>query len=215
MQSHERLRAIEFLERNVIGRTVVAEPVTTRTNDGRTEASYVDQNFFSNLVRTGYGFAFDLTSVTLGRRYGLDENGEEMELAGSLDAVRVYRYEMTERPSSGRLLGFARFISTTNTEFDPFSGTCFLVHMWMQEGDLVVEETQAGYGDFPARGGERKPVASDGLYRYCIHDDRLVVQFQQSTFDVDPKTLERTPTGDSFPAQVSREFGALDQPVQA
>jgi hypothetical protein len=207
MNQSERGRIIEFVERNLIGRTVSSEPVTTSTSDGRIEASYIDQNFFSNLVRSDFGFSFDLTDVTIGRRYTVDEKGQAAELAGSLDAVRVYRYDMTERPSSGRVVGFARFISSTNTEFDPLVGTCFLVHMRLEDETLVVEENQVAYGDFIAPGGERRPVASDSFYRYSVRDGRLVVEFQQTTFNVDPETLERSPTEDRFPPKVSEEFG--------
>jgi hypothetical protein len=206
MGAAEYRQVIDFLEQNVIGRTVVSKPVVTRTNSGQTESSYVDQNFFSNLVRTPVGFRFDLTCLTRGQRFGLSDKGERVELAGSLDTVRVYRYDMTERPSTGQVLGFARFVSSTNTEFDPLAGTCFLVRMRMDGDDLVVEDVQMGYGDFVLRGGVRQPVASDTAYRYIGRNGKLTVRLQQSTFHVDPKTLHRTPTGDDFPAQVSEEF---------
>ncbi len=122
-------RVVEFLQRNVIGRTVVAAPITAQTNDGGTEVTYADQNFFGDLAVRSDGFTFDLTSITLGRRYGLDANGEKVQLAGSMDAVRVFRYEMTERPSTGEVLGFARFVSSTNVQSDPMAGTCFLSRM--------------------------------------------------------------------------------------
>ncbi|MFC4006943.1 hypothetical protein ACFOY2_06910 [Nonomuraea purpurea] len=205
VKTSERSRVIDFLERNVIGRTVVAEPITTYTNQGRTESTYIDQTFFSGLVHTADGFRFDLTTVSLGRRYGLDDEGRHQENAGVLDAVRVYRYEMTERASSGRLVGFARFISSTNTASDPFSGTFFLVRMRMEGDELVIQDTQVGYADFFDYGGTRKPVASDGLYRYTAQDGKVVLRFTQSTFDVDPNTMDRTPTGDRFPTQISEE----------
>lgn len=201
----ERTQVIDFLERNVIGKTVIAEPVTTCTSDNQIESTYIDQSFFSNLLRSADGFRFDLTSVTLGRRYVLDGDGKHKELAGTLDAVRLYRYEMTERASSGRLLGFARFLSSTNTASDPFAGTCFLVEMRMEGEDLVVQETQVGYADFFAYGGTRKPMASDGLYRYSVQDGKLVLRFTQTTFNVDPDSLKRTPSGDVFPTQISKE----------
>lgn len=210
MRTQAGQQVVDFLERHVIGHTVAAQPITARTNGGRTEITYVDQNFFSNLSQTPDGFGFDLTAVTLGRRYGLDEQGRRVELAGSLDAVRVYRYELTERPSTGQLLGFARFVSSTNTEFDPFSGACFLSRMRLAGEELIVQDMQVGYGDFVDRGGVRRPIAVDGVYRYTVKDGRLIVQFDQGTFNVDPETLTRTPTGDQFPTQVSEEFDEPD-----
>lgn len=196
---------VDFLERNLIGRTVTSQPVITRTAQGGIESTYIDQNFYSNLVQTPDGFSFDITFLAMGRRFGLNAQGKREDLAGTLDAIRVYRYEMTERPSTGRVLGFARFISSTNTESDPVAGTCFMVRMSLEGEDLIVYDTQIGYSDFIGHGGALKPVASDGIYRYTQRDGRLLVRFQQSTFAVDPDTLERTPTSDVFPAQISEE----------
>jgi len=192
----------QFIERNLIGRTLTSSLISALINDGRTEVTYADQTFFSNFVRREQGFDFDLTVITLARRFGLYE-GRRTELAGTMDVVRVYRYQMTERVSTGRLLGFARHISTTNTEFDPVAGTCFMVQMWVEDCTLVVDERQIGYGDFPVPGGGRKPQALDSTYRYSL-DARgaLQLRFDQATFDVDPDTFERTPSGDKFPTQV-------------
>jgi hypothetical protein len=212
MPSSQLPRVIEFLQANVIGRTVTSEPIVTRTNQGRTESAYVDQNFFSKLVRTPDGFTFDLTSLARGERFGLDSFGNPVESAGTLDAIRVYRYDVTERASTGRLLGFARFLSSTNANFDPLTGTCFLTRMMMEGDDLLITDTQIGYGDFVARGGQRVPVAVDGAYRYTLRGSRLAVHYQQHTYDVDPQTLARTPTGDTFPVQVSVEAMA-EEPI--
>lgn len=206
---------VEFIGENLIGRTLTSEFISAITNDEQSEATYWDQTFFSNLVRRADGFNFDLTAITVGRRFGLDSEGQRKELAGSMDAVRVYRYEMTERASTGQLLGFARHISSTNTQSDPMAGTCFLVQMEVDGDGLTVSERQVGYGDFPAPGGRRKPQALDSRYRYTVDGrGRLSVEFDQETFDVDPKSFERRPSGDRFPTQISRElFDREGEPI--
>jgi hypothetical protein len=206
MRTSERTQVIKFLKDHVIGKTVVAAPVSTYTDQGRIEGVYEDQTFFSNLVEKADGFCFDLTAIFMGTLYELDK-GQRVKSEGSLNAVRVYRYEMTERKSSGRLVGFAWFVSSTNTQPDPFSGIVFLARMWLESEALVVQETQAGYADVAVTGGAFKPIASDGKYRYAVEDGKLVVHYQQTTFDVDPETLMRTPTQDKFPVQVSMEIG--------
>jgi len=205
----------EFIEQNLIGRSLTSSPISALINDGRTEVTYADQTFFSDFVRREQGFDFDLTVITLGRRFGLHD-GQRTELAGNMDAVRVYRYRMTERVSTGRLLGFARHISSTNTESDPVAGTCFMIQMRVEDGTLLVDERQIGYGDFLVPGGGRKPQALDSTYRYSLDAQGVLqVRFDQTTFDVDPDTFERTPSGDKFPTQVSREmFDREGQPVQ-
>jgi hypothetical protein len=207
MKTSECSQVVKFLKDHVIGKTVVAAPVTTRIDQGRTEGVYEDQTFFSNLVEKAQGFSFDLTVIFRGTLYQVDKGGQRGQPEGSLNAVRVYRYEMTERQSSGKLVGFARFISSTNAQPDPVSGTVFLARMGLEGGALAVHETQAGYADVAVAGGTFKSVASDAKYRYAVEDGKLVVQLQQATFDVDPETLKRTPTQDKFPTQVSKEIG--------
>lgn len=215
MKSQASAAVAEFIQQNLIGRTLTSSPITALTNDGGTEAEYADQTFFSNFVRREQGFDFDLTVITYGRRFGLSD-GRRMELAGTMDAVRVYRYQMTERVSTGRLLGFARYISTTNSQFDPVAGTCFMIRMRLDTGSLVVDERQVGYGDFPAPGGGRSPRALDSTYQYSLDaQGALQLQFDQATFDVDPDTFERSPSGDVFPTQISLEMSDREgQPVQ-
>jgi hypothetical protein len=212
MSASERSQAIKFFKDHVIGKTLVAAPITTVTDQGRTEGHYETQTFFSNLVETANGFHFDLTDISRGTLYLRGADGATIRSDGSLHAVRVYRYEITERKSSGKLVGFARCVTSTNTEPDPVSGTISLVRMWLEDEALVVEETQAGYADFPGASGVANAVASDGVYRYRIEEGKLEMRYQQTTFDVDPTTLRRTRTADEFPEQVSREieFYVLD-----
>jgi hypothetical protein len=205
LKNSERTKALEFLKKNVIGKTVVATPVTAYSEGDRIMDISDDQTFFCNLVEKADGFTFDLTAIARGTRYERDKKGEFSEPEGSLIAVRVYRYEITERRSSGKLLGFGRFVSSTNTQPDPLSGTVFLTRMWLEDGALVVHDTQTGYADFAAAAGTFKPIASDGTYRYTVKDGRLIVEYQQKTFNVDPETLRRTPTKEKLPAQLSQE----------
>jgi hypothetical protein len=204
MKNSERRKVIEFLKK-IMGRTVVATPIETYTNEDSLLIVSDDQTFFSDLVETPTGFSFDLTAIARGTRYERDKKGEFSEPEGSLIAVRVYRYEITERQSSGKLLGFARFISSTNTQPDPLSGTIFFTRMWLEGDTLVIEDTQGGYGDVPAAKGTFEPIASDGVYRYTIRDDRLVVEYKQKTFYVDPDTLRRKATREKLPVQVSEQ----------
>lgn len=206
MKSQASVTVAEFIEQNLIGRTLTSSPIRALINDGRTEVTYADQTFFSDFVSREQGFDFDLTAITFGRRFGLHDD-RRVELAGTMDAVRVYRYQMTERVSTGRLLGFARHISTTNTQFDPVAGTCYMIQMRVEDGTLIVDERQIGYGDSPVPGGGRKPKALDSAYRYFLDAEGILhLRFDQATFDVDPDTFERTPSGDKFPTQVSREM---------
>jgi hypothetical protein len=205
MKGSQRTEVIEFLRRHVIGKAVVAPAVTTRLDRDQITAAYEEDAVFSNLKETANGFSFDLTTLARGTRYVQGKDGKLLA-EGTLNAVRVIRYEITERRSSGRLVGFARFVASTNTQPDPFSGTVFLVQLTLERDVLSVAETMVGYADAVSADGTLKPVAWDGKYRYALEDGTLVVRYDQSTFDVDPATLGRTPTKETFATQVSREI---------
>ena len=207
MKTTERLQVVKFLKDNIIGKTVVSVPVNTSADQNRIEGVSEDQTFYSNLVEKVDGFCFDLTVIFRGALFALDKSGKRVQVEGSLNTVRVFRYEMTERNSTGKLVGFARFVSSTNTQPDPFSGTVFLARMWLEGDALLIQDNQAGYADVAVAGGTFKPIASDGKYRYALESGKLAVHFQQTNYDVDPETLTRTPTKDKFPIQISKEIG--------
>ncbi len=201
--SSEKEHVLEFLRRNVIGKNVIADPVTTQIDNGRIVAAYEEDVVYSNLKETAQGFSFDLTTLARGTRY---LKGKRLLAEGTMNAVRVIRYEITQRLSSGNLVGHARFISSTNDEPDPFAGTIFLVQLKLRDGKLHVEEKHVGYADEMSAEGKFVPIATDGKYQYAVEEGRLVVKYQQETFHVDPDSFKRTPTGDKFPVQTSCEI---------
>jgi hypothetical protein len=205
MKASDRKEIVEFLKDHVIGKALGAPPVTTQVDGGRIAAAYEEDAVYSNLAESASGFSFDLTTLARGTRYLPNEKGGFVA-EGTLNTVRVIRYELTERLSSGQVVGYARVISSTNTQPDPFAGTIFMVHIAVEEDALVLRETMGGYADFVTSDGKFKPVAVDGTYRFRVHHKKLSVQYEQETFDVDPSTNRRTPTGDRFPAQISEEL---------
>jgi hypothetical protein len=203
MKKSERVQVLEFLKHYVIGKTVMASPITTHTDNDQLIVNYEEDVVFNNLVETTQGFLFDMIALTRGTRY---LNGDKLLAEGTMNVVRVIRYEMTERLSSGNLVGHSCFVSSTSTQPDPFGGTIFLVRMCLKDGALEVDENQVGYADVVSAKGSYKPIATDGKYTYSIEESKLVVKYQQTRFDVDPKTLKRIPTNDKFPLQVSHEI---------
>jgi len=205
MKTLERARALKFLRSHVIGKAVAAAPITTQSDGDAITAAYEEDAVFSSLVESADGFSFDMTTLARGTRYVRGKRGQVLVAEGTMNAVRVVRYEMTERRSSGHLVGFSRFVSSTNTEPDPFSGAIFLVRMWPKNTGLQVDEALMGYADFVSEKGTFQPMAVEGTYQYALERGKLVVRYQQATFSVDTKTLKRTRTRDKFPVQVSRE----------
>jgi hypothetical protein len=203
MKESERERVVRFLRTHVIGRAVVAPPLTTVTDSGRITSAYEEDAVYGNLVLAERGFAFDLTTLARGTRYVQKRQG--MAAEGSLNAVRVLRYELTERASSGRLIGHARFLASTNAAPDPFAGVVFLVQITLARSTLALTEQMVGYADFPSSSGGFVPGAVEGCYKFSSVKGRLLVEYEHQRYDVDPVTLARKASGDKLPAQVSRE----------
>jgi hypothetical protein len=199
----QRLKVIAFLKKNVIGRSVIAPPQTTYIDGDKIVATYEEDAIFTNLNESARGFSFDMTTLARGSRY---IKGDKLLAEGTMNTVRVIRYEMTERLSTGDVLGFSRFISSTNNYPDPFAGTIFHVRMIIEDDVLYVEENHVGYADFPLTNGKFKPIATEGHYTYTSEKNKLVIKYQQKTFIVDPKTFNRTPTNEVYPVQVSSEI---------
>jgi hypothetical protein len=196
----ERTQVVDFLKRHVIGTVVSAKPVVTKIDSDEITSIYEEDAVFSNWAESSEGFAFHMTTLARGTRY---LSGKALKAEGTLNAVRVIRYEITERLSSKALVGFSRFISTTNTQPDPFAGVIFLVRMNLKDGTLHVDESQVGYSDRITADGTAKPFAVDGLYLFSLENGALAIHYRQTTYDVDPVTLHRTKTKEDFPTQVS------------
>ena len=204
----EGTQVLTFLADHVIGKTLIADPIKTCTDRGRIEGVYEDQSIYHNLIETsGDQFRFDLTTLTTGSLHEVDKGAARQQSEVSLNAIRILRYEMTERKSSGKLVGFARFLSSTNAQPDPFSGTIFLVRMSMEGQDLLVQESQIGYADVAGVDGSVRSIASDGQYRYAVKNGKLETSYQQTRFDVNPETLERNRLATSSQVKLAKNLG--------
>jgi len=202
-KTSQRTQAVEFLKKYVIGRCLITHPIETHIEHDLIVSAYEEDVIFSNLNETAQGFSFDMTTLARGTRY---LNRDHLLAEGTLNAVRVIRYEITERLSSGDLIGHSHFISSTNSHPDPFTGTIFFVRMILNGNVLNVEEGHVGYADVPTADGKFRPVATEGHYTYSIEKGGLAIKYEQKTFNVNPKTLQRTPTGEKYPVQVSHEI---------
>ena len=54
---------IQFLEQNIIGKTLLTDKVVYKLDNGKLEGMYSDRMMFSDLVRTRNGFKFNMTTV--------------------------------------------------------------------------------------------------------------------------------------------------------
>lgn len=112
---------IQFLKENIIGKTLLTGAVYKLEN-GNLEGVYNDKMTFSNLVTTGNGFKFDMTTVTQELVYNLDDKGARTTIAKDYTGTSVFCYELAMRKSTKQITGYMRCVSTTvqdSTMYNP------------------------------------------------------------------------------------------------
>jgi hypothetical protein len=201
----DRAAAVKFLKEQVVGKTLASALITSKTDDGKVEGSYEDRATISNFTESADGFEFDVVTESRETLYDLDAAGKRVMPGKDISGVRVWHVQVLERKSSHKLVGLDRLVSSTIKE-DPYAGAFSTVQMEMKDGKLVIKETQGNYADFVAAKGGRNPVAADSVTTLWVEGGKLQARIEQTTFDVDPVTLKRTPTNDKFPPAVTKEL---------
>jgi hypothetical protein len=203
-KASERDRVVKFLKDHVIGKTLATPATTWKLDGGKVEVVMEDQTTLSNLVETANGFQFDVTSVSDTRSFDLDAQGKRIMPGRNWSGVSVARVEINERKSTKKLVGLSRTISTTMKDDD--GGGFAATQMSIQDGQLVVKDFGILYYDYLIADGKFKPGTFEGTTRYSVEKGKLQSRWEGVTFDVDPETLQRTPSKDKLPPMIAKEI---------
>ena len=195
---------IQFLKENIIGKTLLTGAVYKLEN-GNLEGVYNDKMTFSNLVTTGNGFKFDMTTVTQELVYNLDDKGARTTIAKDYTGTSVFCYELALRKSTGRLTGYMHCISTTVLHQTMEAVVCGLFDVSFDEKGLKWQENQLLYRDNPTGADKYKPIAFDAKVRIYLDNGKAVFEYRPTHWDVDPDTLGKRLSKDNYPAYISKE----------
>jgi hypothetical protein len=190
----DRAGALKFLRGHVIGKTVRTKETVFKYAGGKVEGVTSGSDSFTNLVETPDGFKFDVFSVNRLTNYDLDEAGKRVKPGRNEDAAYLSRYDLTQRKSTGRLVGTSRVVSSTHKTYT--AGYTVAVLLEVSDAGLRSREHTLFYEDFFEVKGRWKPGASETTLRFSLHKGKLRVQGENLQFDVDPKTLKKTRTAD-------------------
>jgi hypothetical protein len=202
----DRTDVVKFLKDHVVGKTLTTPSTTSKGTDGKFEETYEDQVTFGNLVETEDGATFDVTVKAKQVVYELDKDGKRIMPGRDQSGTTVFRYELVERKSTHKLMGYWRVLSTTMKDRTPVGTVATVHHPQVSDGQLTWKESQAGYGDTAAEKGKFKPGAYSSVSKLSVVDGKLQWYWEQVNYDVDPETLKRTPTKDVIPATISKEL---------
>jgi hypothetical protein len=188
----QRDEAIKFLKTYVIDRSFQEPGSTFKLDNGKVEAVASGAVTYSNLVETKSGFEFDLTWHFKQINYDLDKNGKHISPGRDESSVDTNRYEIDERKSTGKLIGFNRMLASTRKNISP-TGKASMVRIEMRGGALEVNESTMLYDDLFAEKGAFKPGAVDMFWRFNVNGGRVRLEHVETAFDVDPMSMKRTP----------------------
>lgn len=197
-------RMIDFLEKNVIGKTVYSEEALFDLDFGRYEGAYSTEVSFSNLLQTETGFTMDGFTVA---HENIVEAGKPSVLVKDLSSVSFFKYEFSKRMSSGEITGLLRFVSssvvsnpspaeaTTSSIFDVTIKDN--VFRWMEDQVLYRDQQNID------RSFTAKAFVSENYLK--MKDGKLEYGFSAECYSVNPKTLERKRAFEYYSPFIAKE----------
>lgn len=196
---------IQFLEQNIIGKTLLTDKVVYKLDNGKLEGVYSDKMMFSDLVKTRNGFKFNMTTVTQELVYQLDEKGARTSVAKDYTGTSVFCYELAMRKSTGQLTGYMHCVSSTVENQTMEAVVCGIFDMVFDGNELKWQENQLLYRDNPIGENQYKPAAFDSKARLYLDSGKVVFEYLPVLWDIDPNTLEKRLSKDDYPLYISRE----------
>ena len=182
-------KVIDFLEKNVLGKSVFSEETHYDLEYGRFEGAYSTEISFSNLMQSETGFTMD--GFTLSHEK-IIEAGPGV-LRKDVRLVSFFKYEFSRRASSGEITGFMRFVSSSAAiDPSPAEATVSSISgVTIKENELRWREDQILYRDQQNMDGtySSKAFVLDNYLR--MRNGKLEYGFTAECFSVDPKTMER------------------------
>lgn len=198
-------KVIQFMKECVIGKTLQTDDVVYQLENGKLEGVYNDEMMFSDLVDTENGFKFHMTTVTRELVYNLDESGVRTAVARDYTGTSVFGYELAMRRSTGQLTGYMHCVSTTVRHPTMEAVVCGIFGVNFDGKELEWQEKQLLYRDSPIGEGTYKPVAFDSKVRFYQDKGKTIFEYLPTLWEVDPATLVKRLSNDSYPTYISRE----------
>lgn len=169
---------IHFLREYVIGKSLFADEVAYKLENGNLEGVYNDRMMFSDLARTENGFKFNMTTVTQELVYNLDDKGIRTTIVKDYTRTSVFCYELAERRSIKQLTGYMRCLSTTIQSHAMETVVCGIFDVTFHGEKLKWQESQLLYRDNPIGENLYKPVAFNSIACFYLEGENRLNIFQ-------------------------------------
>ena len=196
---------IDFIERNVNGRTLFTKELVYELENGRLQGVYSDQISFSNLKYSQSGFQLDMFIVSNEKIWAMGKDGLRTDLRKDFSGVSLFRFELAKRESTGDITGCFRFISASGKNVAAEAVVSGIYDVRLEKNMLKLSEDQVLYRDQPVQDGRFKSVAFQSEHSFYLKDGKLHYEYGGRSFDVDTKTMRRSGSSDTFPPFISIE----------
>jgi hypothetical protein len=201
MTSARGIAIREFLQKNVLNRKVSVQSEEKLDNEGL-EIEFARTLSVTDLQAVEHGFSFRRVATVRQKNSDLDAAGAKTGRTFAHDREIVSQTTVTERISTGEMLGVSVFVSSTVPQCN--AGTADAVRMWLDGDVLFMEEQTVGYVDIYSKGGVLKPGRQTIVWQFRADAGKLVVHEETTAVQFDPST--RQPTGSILKVSgVSRE----------
>lgn len=196
---------INFMEENVNGKTLFTEELVYELEDGTLQGVYSDQISFSNFKYSQSGFQIDMFIISNEKIWLIGEKRQREKLRKDFSAVSLFRFELAKRKSTNAITGCFRFVSASGKNVAAEAVVSGIYDVHLENGVLKLSEDQALYRDQPIQDERYKPVAFQSEHRFYCIDRKLHYEYNGRSFDVDPETMMRSDSSDTFPPFISIE----------
>ncbi|MCI9211310.1 MAG: hypothetical protein HFI83_11710 [Eubacterium sp.] len=196
---------INFMEENVNGKTLFTKELVYELEDGTLQGVYSDQISFSNFKYSQSGFQIDMFIISNEKIWLIGEKRQREKLRKDFSAVSLFRFELAKRKSTNAITGCFRFVSASGKNVAAEAVVSGIYDVRLENGVLKLSEDQALYRDQPIQDERYKPVAFQSEHHFYCIDRKLHYEYNGRSFDVDPETMMRSDSSDTFPPFISIE----------
>jgi hypothetical protein len=189
-------RAAKFFQQHVVGRQF-ARPASVNYYDGDTVKSEAETTIsFDALEASDEKMRFDHRSIYKQTITKVDQNKQAIGQPEAKDREFTNRIFLSRRKSTGELVGFSYSRNKDGTPrgegYEMWTRIVSIGddHLEMKQGIILYDDLYSG-----KESTDWRPGAYELTYRFNVGGDgKVVVNVTDSGFDVDPKTLARTPS---------------------
>ncbi|AIZ56972.1 hypothetical protein Mpt1_c11050 [Candidatus Methanoplasma termitum] len=194
---------VDFLRKNVNGRTLYTDETTFAIEGGRLLLTYSDQISLSNMFFSKVKYTMDMFVV--GKEKITDtKTGNVIKDTYSSS---LYRYSVAKRQSTGAVTGILTLVaSSLMSDTAPEESIASVAwNIKLENNEFSWIEEQMLYRDQIGFDGKYRPIALRTKCRIFVDNGNTVYVHDVECFDVDPETLVRTPSETKYPRFISKE----------